>query len=90
LGLFILEKRRLQSDLIAAFQHLKEAYKKAGEGLFPRACRDRTRGIGFKLKEGRFRLDIRKKFFTVRMIRHWNELPREVVAAPCLAVFKAG
>ena len=44
---------------------------------------------GFKLKEGRFRLDIRKKFCTVRMVRHWNRLPKEFVDAPSLDAFKA-
>ena len=70
LRLFSLEKKRLWGDLIAAFQYLKGAYKKAGEGLFTRACGGRTRGKGFKWKEDRFRLDIRKKFFTMRVVRH--------------------
>jgi len=43
----------------------------------------------FKLKEGRFRLVIRKKSFTLRVVRPWHRLPREAVAASSLAVFKA-
>ena len=70
------------------FNTLKGACKKDGDKLFSRACCNRTRGNGFKLKEGRFRLDIRKKFFTMRVVKHWNRLPREVVDAPSLETFK--
>ncbi|GAB0205607.1 hypothetical protein GRJ2_003026300 [Grus japonensis] len=87
LGLFSLEKTlgRPYCNLPVP----KGAYRKGGEGLFTRASTDRTRGNDLKLKEGRFRLDVRKKFFTVRVMRHWHRLPREVVDAPSLEVFKA-
>jgi len=63
-------------------------YKTDQERLFTRACGDRTGGNSFKLKASRLRLDIRKKFFTVRVARHWKRLPREVMGAPSLNVFK--
>ena len=72
------------------FQYLMGSYKRDGVGLFTRAHSDRTRGKnGFKVKEGGFRLDTRKKLFTVRVVRCWNRLAREVVGAPSLQVFKA-
>jgi len=84
LGLFSLEKRRLAGDLIAAFRYLKGAYKKDRDKHFSKTCCNRTRSKGFKVKEGRFKLDIRKTFITM----HWNRLPREVVNAPSLETFK--
>ena len=87
LGWFRLEKRRLRGDLIAACQYLKGACKRAGEGLFTRACRDKTRGNEFKLKEGRLRLE--RNSLPMRVMRHWNRLPRQAVTARFLEVFKA-
>ena len=65
------------------------AYRKDGDRLFSKACFERTRSNGFKLREGRFRLDIGKKFFTVKVVKHWHGLPRKVGDAPSLEPFQA-
>lgn len=64
-------------------------HKEVGGSLVSKACCDRTTGNGFKLKEGIFKLDVKKKFFfTIRVVKQWHRLPREVVGASFLKTFK--
>jgi len=68
---------------------MKGAYKQERDLLFTCSDSDRIRENGFKLYEGRNRLDVRKKFFNQRVVRCWNRLPREAVDTPSLEAFKA-
>lgn len=86
-GFFELEEEKTLESLTATFQYIKGAYEKYRERLFTRAwTSDRTSGRSLELKGGRLRLDIREKFSMMKVVRHWNRLPREATNVPSMEV----
>ena len=88
LCLFSLEEKNLRSDLIEVYKFLKLGSRGGGADLIFLVTSDRTQGNAMKLHQGKFILVIRKRFFTERVVSHWNRVSRSAVTARNLPEFK--
>ena len=81
-------EKRLRRDLINVYKYLRCGRQSDEARLFSVVRGDRTRGNGYKLNYRKFCTNVHKSFFTVRVTKHWNRLPRKVVESPSLEMFK--
>uniref|UniRef100_A0A452HYE6 Reverse transcriptase domain-containing protein n=1 Tax=Gopherus agassizii TaxID=38772 RepID=A0A452HYE6_9SAUR len=88
LGLFSLAKRRLRGDMLALYKYIRGINIREGEELFKLSTNVDTRTNGYKLDTRKFRLEIRRRFLTIRGVKFWNSLPRGVVGAKDISGFK--
>ena len=88
LDLFSMKGRLLRSDLIQVWKIFHNKSPLEPQSLFVLEPNNRTRGHRFKIHVPRFRLELRKRFFSVRVILTWNRLSPETVEAESLECFK--
>ena len=88
LGLYSLEFKRMRGDLIEVYNILKRDDKVNVDQMFPLMGKSRTRGHRYRLRDGRFKTEIRRKYFSQRVVNLWNLLPHSVVESELLNGFK--
>ena len=83
-----LKYRRLRNDVIQVYKYLHKEYNAVND-ILVRDTSERTRGNSLKLEKQRFQKEIRKNYFSLRVINIWNSLPNDIVMAKNLNIFKS-